>query len=367
MATQPSPSSQPNNKPEEPQAAASDPIQEEWDAQGRMKVADDTFLSDEEMPTATGQPKEPGDVPAEPQPGVKPAPGSGQKPEDKPDEPKQPQKPDGEEEEEGEPKKPEPPVPEPKLLAGKYKDEAELRNAFIQLGGDPARYDTPAKLEEAYLVRQQEFSRSHAELAEQRRLQAQAQAKDEQPQVTLDAINESLAQVDWSQVKDARDVAKVVAQTVGQVLAAQQKQLDPNQIANQITPLVQQREQRLGELRTLEEKVPRLRKEPGQTNPFRDAFGRYVAGQKSERAFQSLEQSMKDFLQFNQEIVNDLSQTYKTNEAAKNAAAATAAPDKGGVASAQTRKAPEDDILEGIVTAHKDWHGKYNAVPAVTV
>ena len=53
---------------------------------------------------------------------------------------------------------------EEKLLAGKFKTADDLKKAFRELGGNPDEYEDIKMLEEAYRVREREFSRARQQL-----------------------------------------------------------------------------------------------------------------------------------------------------------------------------------------------------------
>ena len=316
--------------------------EETYTPTGQVETTDDTFLTEDELEAYGGQ-NESGDV----QPGGEPAAQIDEPTGDEPtgDEPTgddpQPQV--------TPPATPTPPA-EPKLLAGKYKDETELKNAFIELGGDPAKYDTPEKLEEAYLVRQAEFSRVRQHQAELERLN--------QSPTKLPTAEELMAKIDWTQIKDGRDMFATMYQLMSDTFANLNPQMSPQQLAEQLTPIIREREAKMGELNTLEGKVPRLKNDPG----FRRAFALHVKDQKVNGSYKSLDESMKDFVGSFSSIIEETQKLYQPAADGKAAATAVQLADKGGGQSTggEGRKSAEDAILDGILEAHQSHQARTN-------
>lgn len=270
---------------------------------------------------------------------------------------------DGEEgEEKGEAKvTPEAPkVEEPKLLAGKYKTRQDLANAFIQLGGDPANYDTDEKLVEAYQVRQQEYNRSRQDFDK----------KQEQTQVQQPSVEEKAAKLlenlDWNKIENAKDLVQEMAKAIvsNPDLFKNGENPDPEQMAAELAPRIQARERAQKELSELETEVPRLQKvnDPqGRPlpNPFRDAFAVYVQGQKQMGNYTNLKDAMKSFMQANAGAVEDGMKQKEAENALKAGASATNAIEGASDGSVETSKSPEDDILEGILDAASSRHKKF--------
>ena len=196
-----------------------------------------------------------------------------------------------------------------RMFAGKYKTEEDLRHAFINLGGNPNKYKTIEGLEEAYEVRQQEFSRSRAEEAERRRIsqniedrRATTPGQGEDPS-NMEAL---LDKVDWSKVENARDLGRELIQLMSQIVPKNQPNLPSEaELVEKMLPIMKEREERTEELRGLETDIPRLRKTAGQENPFRDAFARHVMAEKQTGSFVNLRTSMRNFLSWGKEIAEE--------------------------------------------------------------
>lgn len=192
-----------------------------------------------------------------------------------------------------------------RLFAGKYKSEEDLRHAFINLGGNPNKYKTIEGLEEAYEVRQQEFSRSRAEEAERRRISLNIENRQTTQNQGEDPSNMEalLDKVDWSKVENARDLGRELLSLFSKIVPSNKPELPSEQeLVERIMPIMKEREERVEELRSLETDIPRLRKTPGQDNPFRDAFAKHVMGEKQSKSFVNLRTSMRNFLAFGKEI-----------------------------------------------------------------
>lgn len=302
------------------------------EATGRHDVMSDVFLTEEEQEI-----EKKGATPSEE------TPPTGEQPETPPATP--------------EPPKTETPpaTPQDKTYAGKYKTVEELKAAFVELGGNPEAYSTPEAMEQAYEVRQREFTRVRQEQAEIDRLN-NAVPEPQAPTLDENGINELLAQVPWEQVKDAKDLAThllgVMVKNLPKLMP-QQKQLTEAELAAKVAPMVAERERKLKELGDIEGKVPRLKTDQN----FRKAFAQFVQGQKSDASYKSLDESMKDFLGLSQSIVDELGKTYQQNQVAK---ASAATPPEGGEAPHSTGgDNPKHDEVDDIIGAYQDHKGKF--------
>lgn len=254
---------------------------------------------------------------------------------------------------------------EPRKYAGKYDSPEQLKAAFIQLGGDPAVYgDNIDAVEQAYEVRQAEFTRARQEQAEKARLEIQQrqEALDaKKPVFTNEQIDGMLDKVDWSKVNDARDLGRALLTMLGENLPRNNgQQLTEEQIAG-IVQIQQaksaEREAKLTELHSLEAKVPRLKSDIA----FRNSFANYLEGLKANGGYVNLESSMKDFIKVNQTIVEEGNRIFNENQQAKSDAATTTPPDIASNSSAVSQKnTPEDDILESIIGEYKQEKGKFS-------
>lgn len=249
---------------------------------------------------------------------------------------------------------------EPKLYAGKYDSPEKLRDAFIQLGGDPTKYDTPEKLEEAYDTRQQEFTRSRQDYS-------QTPTAPVTPQLSVEEKAGKLLQgLDWNKIGDAKDLVNEMAKAIvsNPELFAQGAGKSTDEMAAELAPKIAAREVAQRELSEIETEVPRLKKVLDPTgkalpNPFRDAFAVFVQGQKHMGKYVGLKASMKDFMQANAGAIDAGVQAKQTETQLKNDAAATAPGNGGGNASVGAGKSAEDDILEGILEASSSRHKKF--------
>lgn len=260
-----------------------------------------------------------------------------------------------------EPKKEEKPTEpakpaEPVLLAGKYSTEQELKNAFVQLGGDPNKFDTVEKLEQAYEVRQAEFTRVRQEQSEAQRINAEVDKKEKQNEVLSEEnLTKMMEQVAWDKVTDAKQMFVEMAKVLLANIPTNQMPSEQELVAR-MTPMIQEREAKLTELHDLETKVPRLKSDPS----FRKAFAYHVKGEQDEGTYQGIGQSMKNFLKFNQGIVDEVGKSFSDNNAAKNNAGATTPPDGGANMGGAPKPSEDDDILGGIIGAYEEHTNKFS-------
>lgn len=355
-------------------------VNETFDAQGRLEIPDDALFTDEEAkdfsePTpdpetpATPEPKpeeeveediptheeptnEPGVIRAKPgDPDYDPRLPESQQPVKSAKEPEKP----------AETPDPQPAQPEPtKLYAGKYQTKEELNAAFIQLGGDPANYgNDPEKVAEAYQVRQSEFTRTRQAVAQEERQKELAQKQAERQQQAKGLVQEEIQKVIAKQPKDVTELLQHLTEAMTNIVTQTQQplqpEIDPNQIAETIQPIIKEREEKITELHDLEKDVPRLTSDIN----FRNAFAVFLQGQKSSGRYINMKESMKSFLGPNQTIVNDQVKKAQDEAAAKNDAIHSTQPNGGVNNSAPEKKTPEDDIVSGILSEHSTHVKKY--------
>lgn len=353
-------------------------IKENWDEGGRMELPDDVFdapggdqppaVDPDQIQPDNPQPAQDPNVNNQ-QPNVTPNvnPANPNQPQDPrfatpqqdPNQP--PQTPE-------QPKEPETPA-EPKLLAGKYQNEQDLKNAFIQLGGDPEQYENTADLEHAYSVRQSEYTRTRQQMAAEKAKQTQIQQIQDSQKTPQQLTQEVLSQIDTSkfdQAQNAGELGKMLVESLAPALMQafeQNKPLTPDQMVEQISPIMQQRERAITELNTLEGEVPRLKLQyddngQPQPNPFRDAFGVFVSGLKQSGQYVGLNQAFKDFVGNNQAAVDD---AVKQRQKEQELKATQQATNPSGNANNQIQQpvSQDDDILSGIISAHDSQVAKF--------
>lgn len=225
----------------------------------------------------------------------------------------------------------------PKLYAGKYKSLDDLKEAFVELGGDPAEYKDEKLLEEAYKVRQREYTRVH---------QTKPVEEDQdQPPSEEDIIEDALGKVDFSKVKNAKDAIREATRVAVQVMRQTNPGLDEKKLTENLATQLQERDRKQKEISALETDVPRLRTDKG----FRKQFAYYVIDKQKEGAFVSLKSAMRDFLNEFSTIVDEAA---KAKTAQKNAKGATTQPDAHSQGA--TGKDDDDrDEVDDILTAHE--------------
>lgn len=244
---------------------------------------------------------------------------------------------------------------EEKLFAGKFKTEADLKAAYVNLGGDPNKYDSLEKLEEAYEVRNAEFTRSRQQTAIER---ARIENTPEAPKVE-EITDNVMKMMDFSKVTNAEDLAKQLINALVQSIPRQDNPSEDEMTAK-LLPKIQEREAKLKELSVIEERVPRLKvvKDANGVsipNPFRDAFAMYCDGLKRNGQFTNMDGAMKTFLSVG-EITATAVQNQKELED-KNKKTVVTPPDAG--AGLPAKKTGDDDIVGGILEAQQEHRGKF--------
>lgn len=206
---------------------------------------------------------------------------------------------------------------EGRVYANKYHSVEELQKAFVNLGGNPAKYPTPEALEEAYEVRQAEWRRIQNEQGELARLSKvvtePTPGQGDNPQAEVEAL---LDKVDWAKVENARDLGRAL---VGILREGQPLQRVPSEaeIVDRVLPVLQQREAAQRELSELESEIPNLRYVEGQENEFRNAFATFILGEKRSGNYQNLRTSMKNFLRWNETILEQAGKMKAAQQEAK--------------------------------------------------
>ena len=69
---------------------------------------------------------------------------------------------------------------------------------------------------------------------------------------------------------------------------------------------------------------------------------------------------MKNFLKFNQGIVDEVGKSFADNDAAKNNAGAATPPDGGANMGGAPKPSEDDDILGGIIGAYQEHTNKFS-------
>lgn len=246
------------------------------------------------------------------------------------------------------------------LLAGKYKTADDLKSAFVQLGGDPSKYDTTEKLVEAYQVRQQEYNRFKAEQdAREQREREQAQRQQQPVEKTPEQLaQEVIGKLNFGKIENVQDlVTQLLPALIGSMPKPQQ--VDPNQLFTQFEQQSKEREQKAVALAQLEKDVPRLAMKEDPENPgkmipadpnFRKAFAGFLIAGNYPRNVIGLQTAMKDFL-----TVTQPGQAPQTTE---NKNSAAEAQETAGQQST-TKKNQDKDEADEIIDAFKENQAKY--------
>jgi len=328
-------------------------IPNEYDESGMQEVQDDVFAFDVEpaeqdtTPEITNIVDDPDQLPIEPENPENP---------NEPDprlaeQPKAPVKP-------VEPVTPAPQT-ELKLYAGKFKTPQDLKNSFIELGGDPAQYgENVQQLEEAYQVRQREYSRVRAEIAHQEQQPSQPAT----PRQTFQEIlSEEFSKYDPATFATPADMWK--AQT--QATAAAAARFEAQQPAPQqgISPQDMAKHVRTVEaIAALEAKAPIIK----SNKMVRDNFAMHVRVLRDEGRMpttadghQDLEAAFKDFVQGYSGLLTEASKSVGLTNDAKELSSATnqdAAPSNPAAA---PKADPGEDLVDEILGYKKEYDHKY--------
>lgn len=248
------------------------------------------------------------------------------------------------------------PQTELKTYAGKFKDVQELKNSFIELGGDPEQFkDDVGQLEQAYLVRQREYSRVRAEISH----------ADQVPPETPKSVNELLmsefSQVDPDKFSGPSDMMAALIKGFSNVLQKVQQPVAPTQ---NISPEQMARQIKVVEnMHSIETKVPRLKSD----QQFRQAFATHIRQMRDENripknaeGFEDLHAVMKDFIGGQRALIDEASKSYADTEAAKAVTTATSSDNGGGNPASAPKANPDEQILDDILGYHTEYNRKYN-------
>lgn len=242
---------------------------------------------------------------------------------------------------------------EGRVYANKYHSVEELKKAFVNLGGNPNKYPSPEALEEAYEVRQAEWRRITNEQSELARLSKvvtePTPGQGANPQAEVEAL---LDKVDWAKVENARDLGRAL---VGILREGQPQQRVPSEaeIVDRVLPVLQQREAAQRELSELESEIPNLRYVEGQENEFRNAFATFILGEKRSGNYQNLRTSMKNFLRWNETILEQAGKMKAAQQEAKQDAGSIS--ERG--AGLPSGSADETDAIIGSFKARQEKFG----------
>lgn len=338
----PAPAATPDNAPT---GAPTSTIPESYDNSGHQVVSDDVFgidqpeapESDKPLVTNLDEPEE--EFEDEPAPTDQPA--TPAKPEDNPATP---------------PATPAAPSNGLTMYADKFKTVQDLKNSFIELGGDPARYgDNVQLLEEAYAVRQREFSTSRAQIAHLNQPPAE-------PQKTFQEIlSEEFAKYDPSKFESPQQMWE--AQTKATQAAADRFEKQQTQV-QQITPQEMDRQIKIvNNINALETKVPRLRTDKN----FRQAFATHIRVMRDEGRMptnpdgtQDLVGAMRDFIGGQRAVAEEASKALQMQTDAKNLSTAANGDNPPSNPAGTPRRSRGDSLVDELISFHDDYTRKYN-------
>lgn len=244
--------------------------------------------------------------------------------------------------------------PQAEMFAGKFKSLDDLKSAFAELGGNPAKYSDARALEEAYEVRQSEYTRARQQVAEQERINRQVENISRQPQPEANKTlnpEELLSELKQSgaldKIETPEDLIRVTLEAVTSRLGNLNNGLSHEQV-QEIISETKAREERLSELHSLESDIPRLKSDEG----FRNLFAIFVKEQRLNGQYQSLRESFKDFVKIGQSVGEEYVNQNKATAEVKQSA--TSVPDNGAIASGSK------DEVDDILGAYNERQSKFN-------
>lgn len=251
-----------------------------------------------------------------------------------------------------------PTEPELKLYAEKFKTVQDLKNSFIELGGDPAEFgDNTQLLEQAYQTRQREYSRVRADIAHQNQVQNTA------PQKTVEQIlQESFQGVDPTKFETPQQMWEAMMNGFGTAL---------NQVQAQVAKPVQgiSPQEMTKQIKTVEAIAELERLAPIiKTNKMvRDNFAMHVRVLRDEGrmpmtpdGYQDLKKAYKDFVQGYSALLTESQKLFTDTTDAKELSTATNR-DSATVNPAQQPKRNAGDALVDEILDYKTiYDKKYN-------
>lgn len=244
-----------------------------------------------------------------------------------------------------------------KLYADKFKTVQDLKNSYIELGGDPARFgDNVQLLEEAYAVRQSEFSRSRAQLAQP--------AQPAVPQKTFqELVREEYAKYDPTKFTTPQEMWEAQAKA-NEAAAARFEEQNQGRQQQQITPQEMDRQIKIvNNVHSIETKVPRLKTDRN----FRNSFATHIRVMRDENRIpvrpdgtEDLDACMKDFISGQSGVFAEAQKAYGAQQDAK-ALSTTVATEGGAQApgSGTPHRNSNDALVEDIIGAHNDFQRRY--------
>lgn len=244
-----------------------------------------------------------------------------------------------------------------KLYADKFKTTQDLKNSFIELGGDPAQFgDNIQLLEQAYQIRQREYSRVRADIAHQNQTPPPVQKTVEQ------ILQESFQGVDPTKFETPQQMWEAMMGGFGKAL----NEVQANQPVPQqgISPQDMAKHVRTVEAITnLESKVPRLKSD----KLFRDSFAMHIRVLRDEGRMpmtpdghQDLNGAFKNFVQGQSAIIEEANKAFEATNDAKTLSTATNRDSAPGNPAQQPRKNAGDALVDEILDYKAEYDRKYN-------
>lgn len=341
-----------NPSAQPPSGEPTSSIPDNYDANGIQQVSDDVFGFDEpaseapETPTVTTIHETDEEFEATQETTEEPTDETVQEPNQDPENPQQPTA-----------QEPAQPQTELKMYANKFKSVQDLKNSFIELGGDPAKYgDNVQQLEEAYAIRQREYSRVRAEIAH-------PPAQPAAPQKTVqELMQEQFGSVDPSKFQTPQEMWQAMMNGFGNVLnqvQAQQPQpqqgYSPQEVARHVKTV-----EAISELERL---APIIK-----TNKMvRDNFAMHIRVLRDEGRMpttpdgqQDLKAAYKDFVQGYSALLSESQKSFTDTANAKQLSTATNQDTAQKNPAAAPKVSASDALVNEILDYKKEYDRKYN-------
>lgn len=254
------------------------------------------------------------------------------------------------------------PQTELKLYAEKFKTPQDLKNAYVELGGDPAKFgDNIGQLEEAYRVRQSEYSRVRAQISHG---QNQPQQPAMPQQTFQEILNEEFAKYDPSTFASPADMWKAQTQATAAAAARFEAQQARQMQQPQITPQEMDRQIKIvNNVNSLEKLVPRLRTDQN----FRKAFATHIHIMRDEGRMptnpdgtQDLKGAMKDFIQGQSGVFAEVQRSFQSTQDAKQLSTATGSDHAQANPASAPRRSSDDVLVDELLDYKAEYDRKYS-------
>jgi len=242
-----------------------------------------------------------------------------------------------------------------KLYAGKFQSVQDLKNSFIELGGDPADYeDNVGGLEQAYQVRQREYSRVRAQITH-------SNQPTDVPKTVEQLMQEEFAGVDANQFETPQDMMQSLLKGFTNVLNKSQGQqpkpqagISPEQVARQVKAVEK--------VTALYSKVPRLKTD----KLFQQSFATHIRilcdenrMPMDQEGYEDIHAAFKDFVGGQKAASEEYLKSLGATNDAKVLSTAASSDNTAANPAAGKKIDSGDAIVDEILDYQKDYNRKY--------